>query len=115
MSIEHIPGYDYQAHAKKDRINLLKTTKDVGWHLGPDGLSDSYILYRKIQRDKVKTMFLQYVIIQINKSLKAFFAGSNVGEMVLHLKNLDYQELWKNYSKGKITKTELTNTLFKRN
>ncbi len=113
MSIEHVPGYDYQAHAKKDRINLLKTTKDVGWHFGPDGLSDSYILYRKIQRDKIKTLFLQYVIIQINNSLKAFFAGSNVGEMVLHLKNLDYQELWGNYSKGKITGTELTNTLFK--
>ena len=53
------------------------------------------------------------VIIQINNTLKAFFAGSNVGEMVLHLKNRDYQELWGNYSKGKITKTELMNTLFK--
>lgn len=113
MSIEHVPGYDYQARAKKDRKNLLKTTKDVGWHFGTDGLSDSYILYRIIQRDKIKTLFLQYVVIQINNTLKAFFAGSNVGEMVLHLKNLDYQELWENYSKGIITKTELTNILFK--
>lgn len=35
------------------------------------------------------------------------------GKLVAHIRNLNYDDIWEQYTNGKITVTELTNLLYK--
>ena len=109
---EHVSEYDFPVHAKKERMKLLKLSRDFGWLWGTNGLSESYILYKKIQQDKFQITFLSYAIKQINDGIKEFMQKDDTGEIVYHLRGLDYDRLWDDYTKGKKTMTELYNILY---
>ena len=104
-------GYDFSEHEKHNRFKVLRETKKIGLHLGTEGLSDSYILYRKIQQDKLKLLILNYVIKKINHAIKALLKDQNVGEMAIRTKCHDYNQLWNDYNTGQITASELTRIL----
>ena len=109
---ESIPGYDFSEHLKHNRFKVLRETKEIGWSFGTDGLSDSYILYRKIQQDKLKLVILNYVINKINQALKALLKDQDAGEMKMRTKDHDYNQIWNDYNAGNITASELTKMLF---
>lgn len=105
-------SYDFSYHYKKAKMTELKSLRGIGWSFGTERLSDSYIMYKKIQEDELKIRFLDYIVNKINKGLNDFL-GDDAGRLVAHINRKDYKLLWKNYSDGKITGTELTNVLFK--
>ena len=109
---ESIPGYDFSEHLKHNRFKVLRETKEIGWYFETDGLSNSYILYRKIQQDKLKLVILNYVINKINHAIKAMLKDQDVGEMKLRTKDYDYNQMWTDYNAGHITASELTRMLF---
>lgn len=109
---ESIPGYDLSEHMMHNRFKVLRETKDIGWVFGTDGLSDSYVLYRKIQQDKLKLMILDYVMNKINHAIKALLKDQDAGEMRIRTKDHDYNQLWKDYNSGHITASELAKILF---
>ena len=109
---EHVSEYNFTVHVTKERMRLLKLTRDLGWWFGTDGLSDSYILYKKIQQVKLQITFLSYAIKQINNGIKVFLQKDDTGEIVYHLRSLDYDCLWDDYTKGKKTVTDLNNILY---
>ena len=109
---ESIEGYNFIEHSKRNNLRLLKVTKDIGWRFDSDGLSDSSILYRKIKLDKLKLIFLNYIISRINDALKVFLKDKDIGTLVVHHRCLNYDQLWEDFTIGKITVTELTNTLY---
>lgn len=109
---ESIPGYDFSEHLKHNRLKVLRETKEIGWYFGTDGLSDSYILYRKIQQDKLKLVILNYVVNKINHAIKALLKEQDAGEMKMRIKDHDYSQMWNDYNAGHITASELTRLLF---
>ena len=109
---EAVPGYDFSEHLKHNRFKVLRETKKIGWHLGTDGLSDSYILYRKIQQDKLKLLILNYVMNKINHAIKALLKDQDAGEIKIRTKDHDYNQLWNDYNTGHITASELTRILY---
>lgn len=111
MISNNTKGYDFSVHSRKRKIQELKVTKEIGWSFGVDGLSDSYILYKKIQEDKLKLRFLEYVIEKINEGLKKYKDEAD-GLLVAHVKKKNYEQLWNDYLSGKITGSELTNFLY---
>lgn len=104
-------GYDFSVHARKNKILELKAVKDIGWSFGTEGLSDSYILYKKIQMDTFKIKALRYILNEVNKSL-SYVCGEDAGKIVANIRNLDYDKMWNEYQNGEITVTELSNILF---
>lgn len=109
---ESLDGYDFNTHFIKKNIKLLQITKDIGWYYRYDDLSDSYILYETIQRKKFKQTLLNYIINKINQAINVFLKSDNVGKLIANTKDLDYDQLWINYSAGKVTGTELRQSLF---
>ena len=113
LSFENTDGYDFNIHLKKKRLKFLKKTKSIGWSFGNDGLSDSYILYRKILQDKFRIKALNFIIDKINEGLSTCLHNESPGKLVAHIRNLNYDDIWEQYTNGKITVTELTNLLYK--
>lgn len=109
---ENIEGYDYNIHTKKKRLDFLKKTKSIGWTFGNDDLSDSYILYRKILQDKFRIKALEFIVDKINEGLSICLDNEAPGKLIAHVRKLDYDNIWKQYSKGEITVTELKNLLY---
>lgn len=106
-----VSGYDYLVHSNECKLKELKALKGVGWIFGNQGLSDSYILYKKIQGDKLKLKLLDYILDKLNCGLESFL-GNPGGKLVARKKTLDYDQLWREYSDGKVTGTELTSILY---
>ena len=98
---------------KRKTAWILKKTKSIGWHFGNDGLSDSYILYRKILQDKFRIKALNFIMDKINEGLSTCLHNESPGKLVAHIRNLNYDDIWEEYTKGKITVTELKNLLYK--
>lgn len=67
---------------------------------------------KKIQKDKLKIQFLNYILEQINDGIKNHLNVDNVGKLVAHTKEKNYNKLWYDYSGGKIFGSELTKILF---
>lgn len=111
MVEKNVEGYDFSVHAKKNKIQELRAAKDIGWLFGTDGLSDSYILYKKIQEDKLRINFLNYILEKLNCGFESFMDDTG-GNLIAHIKKKNYDQLWKDYLEGKITGTELTNVLY---
>lgn len=111
MLTKNVPGYDFSVHLKKQKLYQLKLTKDVGWFSGTDGLSDSYILYKRMLMNKLKMKLLDYIVGKINDGITTYFKRDNLGKLVAHTKELNYDRLWDYFSSGKITVTELSNHL----
>lgn len=109
--MENEVGYDFNIHSKKSKRSELKALKDIGWSFGTEGLSDSYILYKKMQLDNFKIKVLKYILDEINESLGCI-CGENAGKIVTHIRNLDYGKLWNEYQNGEITVTELSKVLY---
>lgn len=112
--MENEVGYDVNIHSKKSKRLELKALKDTGWSFGTEGLSDSYILYKKMQLDIFKIKVLKYILDEVNESLGCI-CGENAGKIVAHIRNLDYEKLWNEYQNGEITVTELTKVLYQHN
>jgi len=108
---ENLNGYDFSVHSKKNKLRELRALKDLGWSFGMDGLSDSYILYKKIQQDKFRLHFLNYILEKLNCGFEAFINDAG-GKLIARIKEKEYDQLWKDYSDGKITGTELTDILY---
>lgn len=113
LASENAEGYDYNIHLKKKRLEFLKKTKSIGWTFGNDGLSDSYILYRKILQDKFRIKALNFIMDKINEGLSTCLHNDSPGKLVAHIRNLNYDDIWEQYIKGEITVTELTTLLYK--
>lgn len=111
MLSEDKEGYDFSVHSKRNKRLELKTIKDVGWSFGTEGLSDSYILFKKMQMDILKIKALNYIVNEINKSLSCI-CGEDAGKIVAHVRHIDYDKVWSEYQNGEITVTELTNVLY---
>ncbi len=102
---------EFNYYFERKKSAELKVLKTIGWTFDRDKLSDSYIMYKKIQEDKLRICFLEYIVKKINEGLHGFF-GDDVGELVVHINRKDYKQLWNSYLEGKITGTELTNILY---
>jgi len=113
MLTKNIDGYDFSAYLKKMKLNKLKVTKDIGCSFEVDGLSDSYILYKKIQKDKLKIKFLNYIIGKINEGITICLKRGDAGKLIVNIKEINYDQLWEDYYYGKITGTELFEILYK--
>ena len=100
-------GYDFSAHMKKNNEQEFEITKDLGWIPSFDGISESQLLFRRIQQNKFKTSMLRFVVDRINQGLKSFIDLDSDGILNVSLKDVDYDELWEKYSSGLITSTEL--------
>lgn len=111
MITNNSDGYDFSVHSKKTRLQELRASKDIGWSFDTDGLSDSYILYKKIQEDKLRLQFLNYILEKLNSGFENYIVDAG-GKLVAHVKEKNYNQLWKDYSDGKLTGTELTNILY---
>ena len=111
---ENAEGYDYKTHSKKKQLDFFKKTKSIGWMFGNEGLSDSYILYRKILQDKFRIRALKFIIYKINEGLTICLHNESPGKLVAHIRELDYDDIWEKYSRGEITLTDLTHLLYKR-
>ena len=109
---EGFEAYDFKEHSKKGQINALKTTKDIGWVFRTDDLSDSHILYRKIRQSELKVRMMHYVVEKINEALKQVFKQDRIGTLIIQERNLDFSQLWTDYSTGKITGAELSSILY---
>ena len=103
--------YDFTYHYERKKLAELKAIRSVGWSFGTEKLSDSYLLYKKIQGDVMKIRFLEYIVKKINEGLQAFL-GDDAGKLVAHINKKDYEQLWNDYAVGKITGTELTSILY---
>lgn len=112
MITNNADGYDFENHSNKNKLAELKASRHIGWSFGTEKLSDSYILFKKIQEDELKIRFLDYIVKKINDGLSAFL-GDGAGKLVAHINRKNYNQLWNDYSEGKITGTELTNILFR--
>ena len=109
---ENAEGYDLNIHSKKKRLDFLKKTKSIGWIFGNDDLSDSYILHRKILQDRFRIKALEFILDKINEGFSKCLHNEAPGKLVAHIRRLDYDNIWEQYSRGKITVTELTNLLY---
>lgn len=112
MMVDNSNLYDYTYYAEKKKYAELKIVRKIGWSFGTDKLSDSYILYKKIQEDELRTRFLEYIVERINEGLHNF-VGDNAGKLIARINRKDYKQLWNDYTEGRITGTELTNILYK--
>jgi len=104
--------YDFTYHVEKKKYAELKAIRKIGLSFETDKLSDSYIMYKKIQEDELKIRFLEYIVKRINEGLHNFL-GDNAGELIAHIDRKDYKKLWNDYTEGMITGTELTKVLFR--
>jgi hypothetical protein len=52
------------------------------------------------------------VLDKINRTLKVLLKDQNAGEIRMHTKDLNYDQLWKDYNTGHITGSELRKMLF---
>ena len=111
MITNNLDGYDFSVHSKKKKLQELRALKDIGWLFNTDGLSDSYILYKKIQEDQLRLRFLNYILGKLNSGFENCIVDAG-GKLVAHVKEKNYNQLWKDYSDAKLTGTELTNILY---
>ena len=111
MGKGHVDGYDFSVHLEKTKLRKLKALKDIGWLPGPESLSDSYFLYKKIQEYKLRLQFLNYILDKLNSGFGSSIGDAD-GRLTARVKKNDYDRLWKDYSEGKITGGELTDILF---
>lgn len=112
MVTDNVDSYNFSAQAKKYKLLKMKATKDIGWSFGTDGLSDSYILYKKIQERQLKLRFLNYILKMLNFGLNRFVSDSK-GNLIAHIKEINYDQIWMDYSNGRMTGAELSNILFR--
>ena len=112
MITNHSDVYDFMYHSESKKLAELRATRKIGWSFGTDKLSDSYIMYKKIQEDELRIRFLEYIVKKINDGLHEFL-GDDSGELVAHINRKEYRRLWNDYTDGKMTGTELTNILFR--
>lgn len=108
MMTKNVDGYDFFAHSKKQKLYELKLTKDLGWFSRVDILSDSYILYKRIQLNKLKLKLLNYIVEKINEGISAYLKRDDAGKLVAHTKKINYDQLWTDFVSGQITVTELS-------
>lgn len=111
MITNNLDGYDFSVHSKKSKLQELRALKNIGWLFNTDGLSDSYILYKKIQEDQLKLRFLNYILGKLNSGFENCIVDAG-GKLVAHVKEKNYNQLWENYCDGKLTGTELINILY---
>ena len=111
MMTNNSDGYDFMVHSTKITLKKLRVLKDIGWLFDIDGLSDSYILYKKIQEDKLRFRFLNYIVEKLNYGFEDYLVDAG-GKLVANVKEKNYDQLWEDYSDGKLTGTELTNILY---
>ena len=76
-------GYDFDVHSKKNKLKKLKVLKDIGWLCDASELSDSYILYKKIQEDKMRICFLNYILQKLNSGFEKYIVDVG-GKLVAH-------------------------------
>lgn len=105
------PSYDFNVHVKKSQKRFLKNVSNIGWMFGTEGLSESYILYKKIKMRLFKMKNLQYVLGKINKVVVENYINDNSFEIKADTKNIDYKEVWEEYQEGKFTISDLNKIL----
>lgn len=112
MLVSKVDGYDFSEHMRKNTVQEFKLTRSIGWLSKIDELTDSQILYRKIQQYKFKLQMINYVVDRINDGILKFLGSESKGQLSLRLKNMNCDEVWEEYSTGKITSSELSKLLF---
>ena len=101
-------GYDFKEHMLRNRIRELRLTRKYGWYLNGEDLSESQYLYRRIQLIRFKTHMIKYVLKCINRKLHAI-EGIKSEEMIeASFRNVDYDDLWNQYTLGRVTTSELS-------
>lgn len=110
MITNHSDVYDFVYHSEIKKLAELRAIRKIGWSFGTEKLSDSYIIYKKIQIDELRIRFLEYIVSKINDGLHGFL-GDDSGELVAHINRKEYRQLWNEYVEGKITGTEITKIL----
>ncbi len=111
MITNHSDVYDFMYHSEMKKLAELRAIRKIGWSFGTEKLSDSYIIYKKIQKDELRIQFLEYILGKINDGLHEFL-GDDSGELVAHINRKEYRQLWNEYVEGKITGTEVTTILY---
>ncbi|MBR0158225.1 MAG: hypothetical protein IJM24_03970 [Clostridia bacterium] len=110
---EQIEGYDFIMHKKYNEIESLKITKKTGWYINTEELSNSYIMFRRIQMNKLKKKILDYIVEEINKGIIKLLGDQSAGTLRINVKDLDYDKMWNDYLKGEMTGSNLNKVLFR--
>ena len=54
MITDHSDVYDFMYHSERKKLAELRAIRKIGWSFGAEKLSESYILYKKIQEDELR-------------------------------------------------------------
>ena len=103
--------FDYTEYQKLEDYKLLKMVNPIHWlgrNYSNQHLSESYLLYRKMQYKMLRYKFLDYILHQINEGLYRFktewgFSGKISASISLP----DYKNLFIQYNNGKINASQL--------
>lgn len=110
INLMNVDGYSFKYHATQNSIKQLKISKELGWINNVDELSDSHILYRRIKKNVFKMSVLNYVVEEINNQLSYILSNSE-SRLVVNYKVQNYNNLWEQFKTGKITISELNESI----
>lgn len=105
-------GYNFTEHYKAVKLIEMKALKEVGWVDKENDLLKSYKLYNQIKMNKLRIQLLKYVVKKINEGLKSYLKEATDGELVPHIRLVDYDKRWCDYSNGKITLDQLQDLVY---
>ena len=106
-------SYDFVVHSNYNKQKVFQKTKEIGWIFGTENLSESNILYRRIQKEQFKEKVLNYIICKINDSLSTYLHNPNTGRIKANTTNIEYEKVWNDYKRGQITSKELGGLLYR--
>lgn len=103
--------FDFTEYQKSLDYKLLKLTKPIHWlgrNYDNQHLSESYLLYRKIQYKTLRYKFLEYFLQQINEGLDRFKCEWGFsGKISISYPLPDYKNAFNQYKNGQINSSQL--------
>lgn len=105
-------NYNFDKHREKSELKTLKITRNFCLVSDVEGLSDSYILHKTIQQNSFKMLFVDYILEKVNNKID-ILVGKGYNIKILTNYRIDnYSELWKKYTSGDLTLTEMNDILY---
>lgn len=109
-------GFDISIWNNKREYQLLKLSKKTGWYgRSTDNpyMGDAYILYRAIQKKKLRISFLDYFLKQINDSISVICKDLGIdGTIVAKKISYNYDEILQKLYSGQINYSQLGDCVF---
>ena len=109
-------GFDISIWNNKREYQLLKLSKKTGWYgRSTDNpyMGDAYILYRAIQKKKLRISFLDYFLKQINDAISVICNDLGIdGTIIAKRISYNYDEILQKLYSGQINYSQLGDCVF---